>query len=90
MKLKVKSIEHLKELADTGGPDVMEHFEGYLLLCGGFLHQNVSFYYEKDKDSWEVVNESDDFEVEYDSTEQMLDCEHRLIKGLKEGELWKY
>ena len=89
MKLKVKSIEHLKELADIG-PDGMEHFEGYLLLSGGFLHQNVSFYYDKDKDTWEIVNESDDFEVEYDSTEQMLDCEPRLIKGLKEGELWKY
>ena len=88
MKLKVKSIEHLKELADTGGPDGMEHFEGYLKRS--FLHQNVAIYYEKDKDSWEIVNESDDYENVYDSTEQMQVKEDYLMKGLKEGALWKY
>ena len=87
MKIKVKSIEHLKELADIG-LDGMEHFEGYLQR--GFLHQNIAIYYDKDKDTWEVVNESDDFENEYDSTEQMETKEEHLIKGLKEGELWKY
>ena len=87
MKVKVKSIEHLKELADIGS-DGMEHFEGYLQR--GYRHQHVAIYYEKDKDSWEVANESDDFESEYDSTEQMQVNENYLMEGLKEGALWKY
>ena len=88
MKLKVKSIEHLKELADTGGPDGVEHFEGYLKRS--FLHQNVAIHYEKDKDSWGVVNESDGFENEYDSTEEMRAKEDYLMEGLEDGTLWKY
>jgi hypothetical protein len=88
MSLKVKSIEHLKELADIGVSGDSGHFEGYLKR--GFLHQNIAIYYEKDKDSWEIVNESDDFENEYDSTEEMRAKEDHLMEGLEDGALWKY
>ena len=88
MKLKVKSIEHLKELSDVDR-DGMEHFEGCIRLNGN-LNSSKSIWYFKKADSWDILNESDGSEAEYDSTEEMIENEEFLIQAINEGSLWTH
>jgi hypothetical protein len=86
--MKVKSIEHLQELSEVG-TDGMGHFEGYIRLNGN-INSSKAIYYSDFDDSWAVVNESDDSENEYDSTEEMTFHEDFLVEAIDKGSLWTH
>ena len=86
--MKVKSIEHLKKLSEVGS-DGMEHFEGYVRL-NHLLYQNMAIYYERNNDSWEIVNESSETEREYNSTKEMIKKEEILVQAINTGSVWTH
>ena len=79
--IKIKNIEHLKELADGNAVEV------FILLNFG-LRSSKNLSYDRDTDKWNVYNYIDDTEQVLKTSE--LGVWTNIIKALDKGALYKY
>ncbi|TXD82930.1 hypothetical protein ESY86_11835 [Subsaximicrobium wynnwilliamsii] len=80
----VKNLEHLKELANNEKGD-LEDF--YVSLAGGIVKSGKRIFYDKEFDSFSLVNEVDDSFQSFDSSE--IGEVTNLLEAISKNALFK-
>lgn len=80
----VKSLKHLKELANNERGD-MEDF--YILLAGGLSRSWKRIFYDDEFDEFSIINEIDESYQEFSSSE--IEIRTNLIYAINSKALFK-
>ena len=80
---KIESVEKLKEMSC---PDALDVF----IFLGGGFRSSKRISYNHDSDSWWLLNEIDDTESEYDSTEEFKMDYPLFFEAIERGCLYEY
>tara|TARA_Y100000310_G_C20664949_1_gene806962 strand:+ start:1596 stop:1853 length:258 start_codon:yes stop_codon:yes gene_type:complete len=78
---KVKSLEHLKELCQSGKDD-------FCLLLNFGVRSSKSITYSEGE--WSVLHEIDGTYAEYDNDEQFTESEGHIMLGILQGAFMAY
>ena len=80
-------IETIGDLKKQSQNDNM--FEGFILLNLG-CRSSKRILYNKDNDSWFLINEIDDSESNYDNTRDFIKSENNIMKAIRVGSFYQY
>ena len=80
-------IETIGDLKKKSQNDNM--FEGFILLNLG-CRSSKRILYNKDNDSWFLINEIDDSESNYDNTRDFIKSENNIMKAIRVGSFYQY
>ncbi len=78
---QINNLEELKEVCSENAVDI------FIYLCAG-VRSSKNISYNKDKDTWYILNEIDDTEQEVRT--ENLDEETNIIKALNKKTLFMY
>ena len=82
--LVINSIEELKKHCNES-----PYNEFFILLNGG-ARSSKRIQYWKDNDSWCIMNEIDDSESDYGTTEEFKQNEPMIFKAINNNAFYKY
>ena len=81
--IPINTIQELKQHCDES-----PYNEFVMRLNGGFRSTKRIQYY-KELDSWYITHEIDDSEVEYGSTEELIENEPKIVKAINNNAFYK-
>lgn len=81
--IAINSIDTLKQYCNES-----PYNEFFMRLNGGCRSTKRIQYY-KDYDSWYITNEIDDSEVEYGSTNELIENEPMIVKAIENNAFFK-
>lgn len=81
--IAINSVEELKKYCDES-----PYNEFVMRLNGGF-RSTKRIQYWKDNDSWCIMNEIDDSESDYGTTEEFMENEPMIVKAIENNAFFK-
>ena len=87
---KIKGYNRIETIGDLKKQSQNDNmFEGFILLNLG-CRSSKRILYNKDNDSWFLINEIDDSESNYDNTRDFIKSENNIMKAIRVGSFYQY
>ena len=87
---KIKGYNRIETIGDLKKQSQNDNmFEGFILLNFG-CRSSKRILYNKDNDSWFLINEIDDSESNYDNTRDFIKSENNIMKAIRVGSFYQY
>jgi hypothetical protein len=81
--IAINSIDTLKQHCDE------DPYNEFFMRLNGGCRSTKRIQYFKEHDSWYIANEIDDSEVEYGSTQELVENEPMIVKAIENNAFFK-